>query len=88
MTEQHAKETWQAILLLLDEKMQYGFLEQAKSVVDVRINGSEISLAVSNDEALRFFSAEVNQQRLIIVSRSVISFEKVTVHKVEAEPLR
>ena len=88
MTEQHAKELWHAILGILDEKMQYGFLEQAKSVVDVRIDGGELSLFVTDDEALGFFRADVNQQRLVIVSRPIVTIEKIIVEKVYAEPLR
>ena len=88
MTETHAKEIWQQIVKILEEKLQFGFLEQEKSVVNVEFDGAELTLTVASDEAFDFFNAEINQQRLIIVSRPVISLDKVLVKKVDAEPLQ
>lgn len=88
MTANQAHEIWSGILKILDEKLQYGLLKQVDSVVDVKIDGDELSLCVSDDEAFDFFQAEVNQQRLIILARPVIFLETIKVIKVDAEPLR
>ena len=87
MTDSRAHEAWQQILSILDEKLQYGLLEQARSVVDVRLEGSELTLVVASEEAERFFSAEVNQQRLIIQSRPKISLSAVKVERANSSPL-
>lgn len=87
MGDDRAHEIWKQILQILDEKLQYGFLEQAKSVVDVRMEGDEFTLCVSSDEAVRFFQAEVNQQRLFIVSRPIASIQRFIVEKNESSPL-
>ena len=86
MSDQRAHEIWKQICHVLDEKLQYGFLEQAKSVVDVKLEGDEFTLFVSGDDALRFFSAEVNQQRLLIVSRPIASIQRFHVQKNESSP--
>ena len=88
MTNPRSQEVWQRIVSILDEQLQYGFLEQAKSVVDVRLEGSELQLSVSSTEALEFFAADINQQRLLIISRPVVSLDKISVELVEAEPIR
>ena len=87
MTDKHAIEVWEAILKILDEKLQYGFLEQAKAVVDIHVDGGELKLTVATDEAEEFFNSEVNQQRLMITSRPVIAIEVIIVEKTDAEPL-
>lgn len=87
MTDSRAHDIWKQILAILDEKLQYAMLEQAKNVVDVRLEGSELTLVVSGEEARQFFSAEVNQQRLTIVSRPVISLSKVTVATSDSSPI-
>ena len=87
MTDQHAHDVWKKILAALEEKLQYGFLDQAKSVVDVRMDGPEFTLYVSGVEAERFFSSEVNQQRLFIVSRGIVAVEKFHVIKTDSSPL-
>jgi hypothetical protein len=87
MTDKNAQEIWQKILDVLEEKLQFGFLEQAKAVVDVKLDGSEFTLFVANAEALRFFSAEINQQRLFIVSRPIATIEKFRVVATESSPL-
>ena len=87
MTDSRAHEVWKQILSILDEKLQYGLLEQAKSVVDIRLEGEELTLIVSGDEAERFFSAEVNQQRLIIQSRPKISLGKIRVERSHSSPI-
>ena len=79
--------TWTSIKAVLEEQLQYGFLEQVKSVVDVSFSGGEFVLTVTTDEAAEFFNAEVNQQRLMIVSRPIVSIESIVVKKVEAEPI-
>ena len=88
MEPQSAQRTWNQILEILDEKLQYGLLEQARAVVDVKITGGELTLFVGNSESKEFFQAEVNQHRLMIMSRSVFNIEKITVQMVEAETLR
>ena len=85
MTDQIASQAWQKILSVLDEKMQFGFLEKAKDVTDVRIEGSELFIFVSSKEAQEFFKAELNQQRLFIVSRPFVSLQKINVELVESE---
>ncbi len=84
---QEDQATWTSIKAILEDQLQFGFLEQAKSVVDVSVSGSVLKLTVTSDEAYEFFSAEVNQQRLMIVSRAIVSIESIVVAKVEAEPI-
>lgn len=83
MQDQIAFDAWQKILSVLDEKMQFGFLEKAKDVSDVKIEGSEFFIFVNSKEALEFFKAELNQQRLFIVSRPFVSLQKINVCLVE-----
>ena len=75
MKDTRAHEIWGKILEVLDEKLQYAFLNQARSVTDVRFDGAEFVLVVSSQETLTFFSAELNQQRLMIISRSLPSIQ-------------
>lgn len=84
MADKAAHDVWARILNVLDEKLQFAFLEQARSVVDVRLNGAELTLIVGNDESYRFFSSELNQQRLIIVSRGIHPLQTFKIEKVEA----
>lgn len=84
MKDQSAFETWQKILNVLDEKMQFGFLEKAKNVVDVRIEGTDFFIFVSTKEALEFFKSEINQQRLFIVSRPFVSLQKINVTMIDS----
>jgi len=86
MSEQEATEIWNRIVHRLEEKLQYGVLEHAKAVVDIKFSGHELTLRVATDEAFDFFSADVNQQRLIIIGRPDISIERVTVERIEASP--
>jgi hypothetical protein len=88
MEPQSALRTWEKILEILDDKLQYGFLEQARSVVDVKISGGDVTLLVSTPEAKEFFQAEVNQHRLMIMSRPVLTIDKISVQLVEADALR
>ncbi len=85
MDDQRALEIWSKVLEVLDEKLQYGFLEQAKCVLNVAFDGSVFTLYVSGEEALRFFNAEVNQQRLFIVSRPIASITRIAIEKAETE---
>ena len=85
VTQQRSGDVWERILALLDEKLQYGLLEQAKAVTEVSLEGEELALTVSTREAFEFFSAHINQQRLIILSRQEISLEKVSVSLKEIE---
>ena len=80
--------TWDKIIALLEDKLQFGFLEQVRAVADVSFDGSEVTLFVSTDEAMEFFRADVNQQRLSIVSRPVVRIERVEVRRLEAEAIR
>ena len=85
MSDEQALDAWQKIVSVLDEKLQYGFLEQVKSVVHVAIEGEELLLKVNSEEALDFFRADINQQRLFIVSRPIVSLSKISVELVEQE---
>ena len=87
MTDIRANEIWTRVLAVLDEKLQYGPLEQARNVVDVKTEGDELILFVATAEAERFFSAEVNQQRLIIQSRPAVSLSKISVVRTESSPI-
>lgn len=87
MSSQEDQAVWANILAILEEQLQYGFLEQAKSVVDVHFAGSELMLTVASEEAAEFFSADINQQRLMIVSRPIVRIESIAVKTVEAEPI-
>ncbi len=87
MTDSESRELWQRIVQSLEEKLQFGFLEQGRSVVAVRFNGGHLTLVVSDSDAADFFQADVNQQRLIIVSRPIVSIEKISVELVNASPL-
>ena len=87
MTDIRANEIWTRVLAVLDEKLQYALLEQARSVVDVRMEGDELILYVANAEAERFFSAEVNQQRLIIQSRPAVSLSRISVVRTDSSPI-
>lgn len=78
-----ADEIWKHITALLDEQLQYGYLEQAKAVTEVQLVGGELVLSVKTPEARDFFSAHINQQRLIILSRSKFQLESVRAELVE-----
>lgn len=87
MTKQNDTAVWARILLLMEEKMQFGFLEQARFVLKAEFENGHAILTVCSDDAREFFNSQVNQQRLIIVSRPVVSIERFTILQVEAEPL-
>lgn len=87
MTNQVSAKAWEKILLLLEDKLQMGLLEQTRAVVDVNLEGAELTLFVASDESFDYFSSEVNQQRLIIMSRPVISLEKIRVKRRDAHPI-
>jgi hypothetical protein len=70
---------WDSILAVLEDKLQMGLLLQARAVSAVRVEGNELVLTCPTPETREFFSAHVNQQRLIILSRQVASFEKIRV---------
>ncbi|MCB0345576.1 MAG: hypothetical protein KDD66_10685 [Bdellovibrionales bacterium] len=88
MADERASHTWNQILEVLDKKLQLALLEQAKMVVDVELHGPELILYVCNPEAKDFFNSDVNEQRLILQVRSVITLDSVTAHLVEASPLK
>lgn len=88
MASQNDSEVWTRILVLMEEKMQFGFLEQAKAVLKIELEGAHAKLSVCTDEAEEFFTAETNQQRLMIVCRSVVSIESIEVIRIDAEPLK
>ena len=79
--------TWDKIIALLEDKLQFGFLEQIRACADVSFDGGEVTLFVSTDEAFEFFNADINQQRLTIYSRPVVRIETVSVRRVEAEAI-
>lgn len=78
---------WGKILEALEDKLQYGLLEQARHVVLARVEGEELHLTVNTEEAAEFFRAHVNQQRLILLSRGIINIEKITAEVAQAQPL-
>jgi hypothetical protein len=79
VTKQKLPEFWEAILKELDEKLQYGMLEQTSSIVSVTTQGPELILKVNSAEAYEYFMSDVNQRRLCIYSRSVINIERISV---------
>ena len=74
-----AAELWTRIIERLEDKLQYGALEQVKAVKEVKLEGSELQLVVDTEEAQAYFSADVNQQRLIILARPEVTLESVSV---------
>lgn len=85
MTKHSAKDLWAQILEVLDEKLQYGLLEQARAVSNVRLEGSELILQVADPEAAEFFNAHINQQRLVIMTRPIYPIDKVSVESPAVE---
>ena len=85
MTEQQVKEIWDKILEMLADKLQFGFLEQAGSIASTKIRGNELILTVASEEAKAFFNSEVNQQRLILLTRPLINLETVTAVMVDED---
>ncbi len=75
------RDVWAAILAEIDEKMQFGLLQQARTVLDIQIDGEELVLLVDSDEPEQFFSQSTNQQRLLIMARAVIDLRHVTVKR-------
>jgi len=73
------RDIWSAVLAEIDEKMQFGLLEQARTVLDIQIDGTELVLFVASEECQQFFSQGGNQQRLLIMARPVIDLERVSV---------
>lgn len=88
MSKERSAEVWDKILHILDEKLQYGFLEQAAAVLDVRLEGEELLLTVSTPEAVEFFNSELNEQRLILLVRSLLRLSRVKAKMAEGSPLR
>ncbi|MCC6954081.1 MAG: hypothetical protein IT290_08185 [Deltaproteobacteria bacterium] len=86
MTQQSAKDVWKQILEILDDKLQYGLLEQTQAVSEVRIEGDDLILAVSTSEAYEFFSGHVNQQRMLIMARPVCPLTRVLVERAPEKP--
>lgn len=79
MTAISAAELWDKLLRILEEKLQYGMVEQTRSVTSVNLEGAQLILTVNSNEALQFFQAETNQQRLIIMARPMIRLESIKV---------
>lgn len=89
MADLRARQLWDQIREGLEEKLQYGLLDQAKRVSSVRLEGSELILSTSDDEAFEFFSAQINQQRLVIASRGLFALSAVRIERIaELEPER
>ena len=83
-----SEKLWEKVLEALEDKLQFGILEQARSVVRVQLQGSELLLTCANPEAAEFFNAHVNQQRLILLTRGLANIEKITTQVAVAEPLK
>ena len=75
----HAPDFWPKIVEQIEEKLQLGLLEQVRAVIEASFTGGELALAVATTEAYEFFGAHVNQQRLIILARPVITIDRVSV---------
>lgn len=87
MSDVRAFEVWKQILAVLEDKLQFGFLEQARDVVDLKLEAQELTLFVCSQSAREFFSAEVNQQRILIVSRPIAPINSVVVESVLSSPI-
>lgn len=81
MQNEPAELLWTKILELLEEKLQMGLLQQARAVRSARTDGHDLVLSVSTPEAKEFFSAHVNQQRLLILARPIANFERIRVEE-------
>lgn len=73
------RDIWNLILAEIDEKMQFGLLEQARAVLDIQIDGEELVLFSDSEECQQFFSQRGNQQRLLIMARPIVDLERVSV---------
>jgi len=74
-----AQKVWDKILAEFEDKLQFGFLEQAKAITSVQIEGEEITLVVNQQEAEDFFKSSVNENRLIVTSRPIVRLDKLIV---------
>lgn len=88
MFDLRAQELWDQILVVLDEKMQYALLTEAKNIVNVALEGNDLLLTACTEDGAEFFNSEVNGQRLILQVRSVINLDSVKARYVEASPLK
>jgi tRNA threonylcarbamoyladenosine modification (KEOPS) complex Pcc1 subunit len=82
--EKTAQQIWDSILCDLEDKLQFGVLEQARAVISVEFNDKCLTLKVFTTEARDFFSTPACQQRLVIISRPVAVIEEF---KIELVPL-
>lgn len=82
--EKNAQQIWDAILSDLEDKLQFGVLEQARAVVSVEFEGNCLTLKVCTEEAKIFFSTSTCQQRLAIISRPIAVIEEF---KIELVPI-
>lgn len=85
MTQSESKELWNKVIAVLEDQLQYGFLEQARSVINTQLEDATLILEVDDQDAFEFFSSAINQQRILIVSRQISEIKAVRVNKVEAE---
>ena len=75
------RDIWESILSEMDEKMQFGLLEQARNVIDIQIDGEELVLLVESDAAAAFFEIPGNQTRLLIMARPIVQLEKIVIKR-------
>lgn len=87
METNERNDVWNRILEDLREKLQFGVLQQAKSVVEARVCGGVLTLVVTDAEAEEYFNAEINKQRLMIMSRPVAPLADIEVRRVSATPI-
>jgi hypothetical protein len=80
--QKSAQQVWDAILSDLEEKLQFGVLEQARAVVSVELKGNCLTLKVCTEEARNFFSTPTCQQRLAIISRPIAIVEEFEIELV------
>lgn len=85
MTETESKELWNKITAVLEDQLQYGFLEKAKFVVRAYLENSTLILEVNDDEAFEFFNSQITQQRILIISRPIANIATVQVNRVPEE---
>lgn len=85
MTQSESKELWNKVIAVLEDQLQYGFLEQARSVTNTHLQDATLILEVDDQDAFEFFSSAINQQRILIVSRQISEIKAVQVNKVEEE---
>ena len=79
MVSRPTEEIWKDVISVLEEKLQYGLLQQLKNISSLDIAGSQLKLIVTDPESFEFLTSETNQQRLIILCRPVLHVEEILI---------